>query len=81
MIIRVQKGSAAEAAGLRGTGRGQRGRLVLGDVIVGVGERSITSIDDLLDALDAHKVGDVVEVHLTRDGTRMSVNIKLQALS
>ena len=54
---------------------------MLGDVIVGVVEHSITSIDDLLDALDAHKVGDVVEVHLTRDGTRMSVNIKLQALS
>ena len=81
LILRVQKGSAAEGAGLRGTGRGQRGRLVLGDVIVGVGKRSITSLDELLDVLDEHKVGDVVEVHVTRDGTRMSVNIKLQALS
>ena len=81
LILRVQKGSVAEAAGLRGTERGQRGRLVLGDVIVGVAEKSVASLDDLLDVLDAHKVGDVVEVHLTRDGTRMSVNIKLQALS
>ena len=80
LIIRVQKGSAAEGAGLRGTGRNREGRLVLGDVIVGVGERSITSLDDLLDALDAHKVGDVVEVQLMRDGSRMSVSVKLQAL-
>ncbi len=80
LIIRVQKGSAAEGAGLRGTGRNREGRLVLGDVIVGVGEHSITSLDDLLDALDAHKVGDVVEVRLMRDGSEMSINIKLQAL-
>lgn len=80
LIIRVQKGSAAEGAGLRGTGRNREGRLVLGDVIVGVGERSITSLDDLLDALDAHKVGDVVEVRLMRDGSEMSISIKLQAL-
>ena len=53
---------------------------MLGDVIVGVGEKSVSSLDDLLDALDAHKVGDVVEVHLTRDGNRMSVSVKLQAL-
>ena len=81
LILRVQKGSVAEALGLRGTGRGKGGRLVLGDVIVGVGERSITSINDLLDVLDAHKVGDVVEVHLMRDGKRMSVTAKLQALN
>lgn len=80
LIIRVQKGSAAEGAGLRGTGRNREGRLVLGDVIVGVGEHSISSIDDLLDALDAHKVGDVVEMRLMRDGSEMSISIKLQAL-
>ncbi len=80
LIIRVQKGSAAEGAGLRGTGRNREGRLVLGDVIVGVGGRSITSLNDLLDALDAHKVGDVVEVRLMREGSEMSINIKLQAL-
>ena len=80
LIIRVQKGSAAEGAGLRGTGRNREGRLVLGDVIVGVGEHSITSLNDLLDALDAHKVGDVVEVRLMREGSEMSISIKLQAL-
>ena len=80
LIIRVQKGSAAEGAGLRGTGRNREGRLVLGDVIVGVGEHSISSLDDLLDALDAHKVGDVVEVRLMREGSEMSISVKLQAL-
>ncbi len=80
LIIGVQKGSVAEGAGLRGTGRNREGRLVLGDVIVGVGERSISSIDDLLDALDAHKVGDVVEVRLMREGSEVSISVKLQAL-
>ena len=54
---------------------------MLGDVIVGVAEKSVASLDDLLDVLDAHKVGDVVEVHLMRDGKPMSVTAKLQALS
>ena len=80
LIIRVQKGSAAEAAGLRGTRRGEGGRLLLGDVIVGVGGKPVASLDELSDALDEHKVGEVVEVRFMRDGNRMSVSVKLQAL-
>ncbi len=80
LIIRVQKGSTAEAVGLRGMGRSPEGRLVLGDVIVGVAEKSVASLDDLLNALDAHKVGDIVQVRLVRDGSSMSVDVKLQAL-
>ncbi len=80
LILRVQKGSAAEAAGLRGTRRGAGGRLLLGDVIVGVGAASVASPDELLNALDARKVGDVVEVRFTRGGKQMSVSVKLQAL-
>lgn len=80
LIIRVGEGSAAEAAGLRGTGRSREGELVLGDVIVGVGDRPVASLDELLDALDAHKVGDVVEVRLMRGGTRMSVRVRLQSM-
>ena len=80
LIIRVQKGSAAEAAGLRGTRRSKGGRLLLGDVIVGVGGKPVTSLDELSDALDEHKVGEVVEVRFIRDGNRMSVSVKLQAL-
>ena len=80
LIIRVQEGSAAEAAGLRGTRRSKGGRLLLGDVIVGVGGKPVTSLDELSDALDEHKVGEVVEVRFIRDGNRMSVSVKLQAL-
>ncbi len=80
LIIRVQKGSAAEAAGLRGTRRSKGGRLLLGDVIVGVGGKPVASLDELSDALDEHKVGEVVEVRFIRDGNRMSVSVKLQAL-
>ncbi len=80
LIIRVQKGSAAEAAGLRGTERSPGGNLVLGDVIVAVGQKPVASLDDLLDALDAYKVGEVVEVHLMRGDERLSVPVRLQAI-
>jgi S1-C subfamily serine protease len=80
LIIQVDKGSAAEAAGLRSTVRDNGGRLVLGDVIVGIAADTIASSDDLLNSLDKHQVGQTVKVTLLRDGTRVTVPVTLQAL-
>jgi S1-C subfamily serine protease len=80
LIIQVDKGSAAEAAGLRGTQRDASGRLQLGDIIVGIGSDPIASSDDLLNALDKYEVGKAVSVTILRDGNRQTVPVTLQAL-
>lgn len=80
LILRALKNGAATAAGLRGTRRGPRGRLLLGDIIVGIEGDKVGSTNDLLNALEKHKVGDRVTVHVIRDERRMSLSVTLQAV-
>jgi S1-C subfamily serine protease len=80
LIIDVGKDSAAAAVGIRGTRREDQGRLVLGDIIVGVEADRVTSLDDLANALDKYKVGDTVTVAVLRDEERLTMPITLQAL-
>ena len=59
----VPRGSPADKAGLQGSYRDpSSGAIVLGDIIVGVDGRPVTTYTDLLDALDTKKVGDTVQV-------------------
>lgn len=80
LIIQVNKGGAAAAAGLRGTRRDTRGGLILGDVIVGIENDAVESLDDLMNALDKHEVGDTVSVTIVRNDTRLTQSVTLQAL-
>jgi S1-C subfamily serine protease len=80
LILRALKNGAATAAGLRGTRRGPRGRLLLGDIIVGIEGDKVGSTNDLLNALEKHKVGDRVTVHVIRDERPMSLPVTLQAV-
>jgi S1-C subfamily serine protease len=80
IVFDVQAGSAAERAGLKGIANGQGGRWILGDVVVALDGKPITSSSDLFRALDQHKVGDVVTLTLERDGTKRDVDLTLQAL-
>jgi S1-C subfamily serine protease len=80
LIIQVEQGSAAEAAGLRETTRDAEGRLRLGDVIVGINADRITTSGDLMNALDAYTVGTTVTVAVLREGTRVTVPVTLQPL-
>jgi S1-C subfamily serine protease len=80
LIMQVEKDSPADQAGLRGTRRDASGHWQLGDVIVALGERRIRSSDDLLDALDAHRVGETVTVVIVRDHTRRRVLVTLRAV-
>jgi S1-C subfamily serine protease len=80
LVFDVGRGSAAEAAGMRGTRRDGRGRLVLGDVIVAVGDMPVRDSNDLLGALEKHEVGDEVDVTVLRNGERRTLPIKLQAV-
>ena len=79
LLIRgVQEGSAASAAGLRGSRTTRDGNLVVGDIIQKVDDVEVTSIDNLLNVLEKHKVGDTVEVTFLRDDRTLSVEVTLQ---
>ena len=78
-VLRVHPGSAAEAAGLRGLQVGIDNSVVPGDVIVAIDGRAVASVDDLLAALDDHRIGDKVDVKVWRDGSTRIVNLALQA--
>ncbi|HEU4452593.1 MAG TPA: M20/M25/M40 family metallo-hydrolase [Longimicrobium sp.] len=62
----VRAGSPAEKAGIRA-----------GDVIVRMGEMEVRDLQDLTDALRAHKPGDVVPVAVLRDGAPVAVTVTL----
>ncbi len=77
MILDVQKGSGAEEAGLRGLTQ-EGDRIGLGDIIQAVDGREVTSMDELMSALDAHSVGDVVSLKILRGGRVATAEVELR---
>ncbi len=77
VIREVQPGSPAAKAGLRGIRRDYRGRMVMGDIIVGINRHKVRNYDDLYNTLDKFKVGTKVTVRLIRDGKKVSRKVKL----
>ena len=77
LIIQVARGSGAANAGLRGMQQTEMGEVELGDIIVGIDNDKIGNSDDLFRVLDKHEIGETVQVHIWRDGRRMSVPVRL----
>lgn len=65
-INEVVKGTAAEKAGL-----------LKGDVITKLDDKSISSPDDLMDAVKSHKSGDEVKLYYLRDNKKKDAKVKL----
>ena len=79
VILSVEPGGPAEAAGLRAAQRGRNGGLLPGDVIQQVNMRRITSGDDLSAALDDYEAGDEVTLLVWQDGETREVTVRLAA--
>ena len=77
VILKIAMGSEASRIGLKGLGRNSYDEAVLGDVIVAIDGTKIKSYDDLYNALDAYKIGDVVTLTVIRNGKERSVRMKL----
>jgi S1-C subfamily serine protease len=77
LVVDVDKGSGAALAGVHPTRERRDGRIVLGDVIVGIGANAVKDADDLLGALEDLAPGDVVPLRLRRDGRELEVKVKL----
>ncbi len=77
LVRDVAPGSPAQKAGLRGIRRDASGRLILGDVIIGVEDKPVRGYDDLYNTLDGYKVGDTATFKILRDGKKLAVKIAL----
>ena len=77
LILNVQPGGPAAKAGLHPTLRDRFGRIKLGDIILAVGSHSTKSVNDYLDALEEHQVGQTVPLTVLRDGRREQATVTL----
>jgi S1-C subfamily serine protease len=77
LLINVQRNSAAEQAGLRGTLR-VGNEIILGDIIESVNGNPVSSYDDLRNELDKYHVGDEVTLGILRGEKHIEVKVTLE---
>lgn len=76
-IVRTYRGFPADDAGMVGARRGQRGDILLGDIIVEVDGQPISNNDDFLSAMERHRVGDTVEITTIRGSSKQRFAVRL----
>lgn len=81
LVDRVPRDSAAGRAGFRATEVDRYGRIVLGDVIIRLGEDEVETSRDLYAALDEYSVGDEVAVTVRRGRDTEELRVKLQQIN
>ena len=79
IVMNVDADKGAAKAGMIGLTRARDGRILIGDVIVGVAGREIKNSDDLLSAMEEHKPGQVVTVDTNRRGKSRKFQVMLSA--
>ena len=83
LISRIDQGSLAEQSGLRAGDRERAvksGNSVIylgGDIIVGIGDSSISSLSDFYSALEDTRPGDTVQVSIIRGERQMVIDVTL----
>lgn len=78
LIIRVDRGSPAEVAGLRGSQVVDGENLLAGDIILGLGEHIVKDSESLLDALEKFDIGDRVSLRYLRGDEELETEVILQ---
>ena len=76
-IVRTYRGFPADDAGMVGARRGNRGEILLGDIIVEVDGQPIANNDDFLSAMERHRIGDTVEITTIRGSSKQSFAVRL----
>ena len=81
LIQRIERGSAAAAAGLRGPNRMVQlenyNLLIGGDLIVAVEGRKVDGNESLLSVLQRKRGGDMLDLTIFRNGQEQRVNVRL----
>ncbi|HSF42923.1 MAG TPA: trypsin-like peptidase domain-containing protein [Thermoanaerobaculia bacterium] len=77
VISRVEPGTGAARAGLRGLSRDRFGRARLGDVIQSIDGQPVTSIGDIFEVLENRQPGQTVRVGILRGDRKQTVEVRL----
>ena len=77
LVLDVQPNSSAARAGLQPARFTADGELVPGDIIVGLGDAEIRSVDDLRAALDQRRAGERVKLTVLRNRAKTTFDITL----
>ncbi|WP_372895511.1 S1C family serine protease [Stieleria sp.] len=78
LILHIVPGGPADRAGLRETVIGQSSLVRPGDIIQKIGDATVRDMNDMLEALEHHRVGETVTVQFLRDGQTETVDVVLQ---
>jgi S1-C subfamily serine protease len=65
-VVRVYPGLPADDAGIKGAYRNSRGDIMLGDILTHINDNPLRSNDDYFSELEAHDVGDTIEIRARR---------------
>ncbi|CAL5218990.1 g745 [Coccomyxa viridis] len=77
LVLEVPEGGPAARAGINGTYRDERGRVILGDVITAIDGKEIKLQRDLFQILDEKRPGDKIKLEVLRNGEKMAFDIEL----
>ena len=78
LVLNAKDGGPASKAGLRGSRRDAYGRLVLGDVIVGLNGKEVANSNDLYRVLNKSKAGETLDLEVLRENAKEHINVVLE---
>jgi S1-C subfamily serine protease len=77
LIINNIPGGPADRAGLRPTTQNRYGEITLGDIIIGIDNEPVNSLNDLLLSLEKYQSGEEVTLRILRDEEELSFPLVL----
>lgn len=77
VITYMDDDGPAARAGLKGMSQDFRGRYYVGDVIIAINGKEVSSMNDIYQQLENYQIGQEVEVTYSREGKTKKVKIKL----
>jgi S1-C subfamily serine protease len=77
--VQVGNGSPAARAGLQPFRRGNRGEVLMGDVITAINDEPVADLDSMLAQLERRQAGDKVTLTLWRAGQTRKQTVELVA--
>jgi S1-C subfamily serine protease len=81
VVMGVEPGSGAAAAGLRGTEMAADGRIIPGDVILKIDDKPVKNRNEVYLVLNRKRPGDTVTLTILREGQQQQVEVTLGALA
>lgn len=77
LVLNAIEGGPAWASGMQATTRDSFGRLVLGDIVVGINDQGVKDSLDLYRVLNKLSVGDMVSLDIIRGNAKQKLEVKL----